>query len=245
MRFDAVICDIDGCLGPESHHPLDAASLARLADHNRRAIAGGGVPVIALASGRPYPFVECLCRLMANTLVPCIAENGVWLYDPAQGDFLIDPDITPTDLGSVHALASWITRELVPKGVVMQPGKSASISIYHPDTNYLMSLMPVIAQISQSNAWPIRVSRTVRWINLDLAHVSKATGIARLIARSGLKKDRLAGVGDSLSDLAIAERVAFFACPSNADEKLKPHAHYVSPLEEIDGVLDIVDQLSR
>jgi len=108
-----------------------------------------------------------------------------------------------------------------------------------------MSLMPVIAQISQSNAWPIRVSRTVRWINLDLAHVSKATGIARLIARSGLKKDRLAGVGDSLSDLAIAERVAFFACPSNADEKLKPHAHYVSELEEIEGVLDIVDKLSR
>jgi len=245
MRFDAVICDIDGCLGPESHHPLDAASLAHLAEHNRRAIADRDVPVIALASGRPYPFVECLCRLMANTLVPCIAENGVWLYDPAQGDFLIDPNITPADLDSVSALAKWITRELAPTGVVMQPGKSASISIYHPDTNYLMSLMPVIAQISQSNAWPIRVSRTVRWINLDLAHVSKATGIARLIARSGLKKDRLAGVGDSLSDLAIAERVAFFACPSNADEKLKPHAHYVSELEEIEGVLDIVDKLSR
>jgi len=245
MRFDAVICDIDGCLGPESHHPLDAASLALLAEHNRRAIATRNVPIIALASGRPYPFVECLCRLMANTVVPCIAENGVWLYDPAQGDFLIDPDITPEDFASVNSLANWITRELAPKGVVMQPGKTASISIYHPDTDFLMSLMPVIAQISQANSWPIRVSRTVRWINLDLAHVSKATGIARLIARSGLKKDRLAGVGDSLSDLAIAERVAFFACPSNADEKLKPHAQYVSSHEEIEGVLDIVAHLSK
>lgn len=245
MRFDAVICDIDGCLGPESHHPLDASSLAKLAEHNRLAIASREIPIIALASGRPFPFVECLCRLMANTVVPCIAENGVWLYDPTQGDFLIDPNVTPSDLASIAALSLWITRELVPRGVVMQPGKSASISIYHPDTDYLMSLMPVIVQISESNAWPIRVSRTVRWINLDLAHVSKATGIARLIARSGVEKSRLAGVGDSLSDLAIAERVAFFACPSNADEKLKPHAHYVSQFEEIDGVLDIVEHLSR
>ncbi|MGH7244650.1 MAG: HAD family hydrolase [Phycisphaerales bacterium] len=244
MQFDAVICDIDGCLGPESHHPLDANSLARLADHNRRAIATHDVPIIALASGRPYPFVECLCRLMANTVVPCISENGVWLYDPAQGDFLIDPAITPVDLASVASLTQWIARELGPKGVVMQPGKSASISIYHPDTDYLMSLMPVIAQVSKDNNWPIRVSRTVRWINLDLAHVSKATGIARLIALSGLRKDCLAGVGDSLSDLAIAERVAFFACPNNADEKLKPHAHYVSPHDEIEGVLDIVQHLS-
>lgn len=243
-RFDAVICDIDGCLGPESHHPLDAASLARLAEHNRRAIASRDVPIVALASGRPFPFVECLCRLMTNTIVPCIAENGVWLYDPAQGDFLIDPNISSADLASIAALTQWITRDLAPKGVVMQPGKSASISIYHHDTDYLMSLMPVIAQESQSNAWPIRVSRTVRWINLDLAHVSKATGIDRLIARSGLCKDRLAGVGDSLSDLAIAERVSFFACPGNADEKLKPHAHYVSPRDEIEGVLDIVHHLS-
>lgn len=245
MQFDAVICDIDGCLGPESHHPLDASSLARLAEHNRRAIASRDLPVIALASGRPFPFVECLCRLMANTVVPCIAENGVWLYDPVQGDFVIDPAVTPDDLASVGALAQWITRELAPKGVVMQPGKSASISIYHPDTDYLMSLMPTIAGISHSHSWPIRVSRTVRWINLDLAHVSKATGIARLIARSGLEKSRLAGVGDSLSDLAIAERVAYFACPSNVDEKLKPHAQYVSNHEEIEGVLDIIEHLGR
>lgn len=243
-RFDAIICDIDGCLGPESHHPLDAASLARLAEHNRRAIGSRDVPVVALASGRPFPFVECLCRLMTNTAVPCIAENGVWLYDPAQGDFIIDPNVGSEDLHAVGALTEWILRELAPRGVVMQPGKTASISIYHPDTDYLMSLMPRIAEVSKTNGWPIRVSRTVRWINLDLAHVSKATGIERLITRSGLRKERLAGVGDSLSDLAIAERVAFFACPANADEKLKPHAHYVSPKEEIEGVLDIVRHVS-
>jgi hydroxymethylpyrimidine pyrophosphatase-like HAD family hydrolase len=64
-----------------------------------------------------------------------------------------------------------------------------------------------------------------------------------LIERTGFTKERLAGVGDSLSDLAIAERVAYFAVPKNADERLKPHAQYVSPLEEIDGVLEILERV--
>lgn len=218
--------------------------MARLAEHNRAAIGRENVPIVALASGRPFPFVECLCRLMANTRVPCIAENGVWLYDPAQGDFIIDPGVSAADLDAVDALTHWIRSELGPTGVVMQPGKAASVSIFHPDTTYLMSLMPRIERQCATNGWPIRVSRTVRWVNLDLRHISKATGIARLIERSGIPKERLAGIGDSLSDLAIAERVAYFACPRNADDKLKTHAQYISPLEEIQGVLDIVARLS-
>lgn len=243
-RFDAIICDIDGCLGPESHHPLHAEAVASLAEHNRRAIVEQKAPVIALASGRPFPFVECLCRLMANTLVPCIAENGVWLYDPTQGDFIIDPGVSAADLDAVDGLTHWIRSDLGPTGVVMQPGKAASVSIFHPDTPYLMSLMPRIEKQCEARGWPIRVSRTVRWVNLDLRHVSKATGIARLIERSGLKKERLAGVGDSMSDLAIAERVSYFACPQNADDNLKPHAQFVSAFDEIEGVLDIVKRLS-
>ncbi len=246
-RFDAVICDIDGCLGPESHHPLDAAALAKIAAHNHRVRAGGSGPVLTLASGRPAPFVECLCRLTFNTTVPCIAENGVWLYTPQTGGFEQDPAITADDLEAVEELTAWIRRDLSPKGVVIQPGKSASVSIFHEDTAYLMWLMPVLRERCQrggdAGPWRIRVSNTVRWINLDLEHVSKATGIARLIAKTGLKKDRLAGIGDSLSDLAIAERVGFFACPKNADEKLKDHAAYVSEKEEIEGVLEILEKL--
>lgn len=242
-RFDAIICDIDGCLGPESHHPLDAAALARIADHNLAACQRRDRPVVALASGRPFPFVECLCRLTANTLVPCVAENGVWLYDPRDGAFVIDPAITPSDTTAVRALIAWMEKDLFPKGVVMQPGKAASASIYHDDTAYLMSLIPVLQDRCRREGWSIRVSHTVKWINLDLAHVSKATGIARLIDRTGLTRERLAGIGDSLSDLAIAERVSYFAVPRNADERLKPHAQYVSPHDEIEGVLEILTHM--
>jgi hypothetical protein len=38
--------------------------------------------------------------------------------------------------------------------------------------------------------------------------------------------------------------VGFFACSANAEPEIKESAAYVSPFEEIEGVLDILQQLS-
>jgi hydroxymethylpyrimidine pyrophosphatase-like HAD family hydrolase len=128
--------------------------------------------------------------------------------------------------------------------VSQQPGKACSISLYHPDTPYLKSLEPVLEAAFAERGWPFRVSSTWHWINCDLAHVSKATGIERFMAHTGLTRDRLAGIGDTMGDRAIREHVAFFACPANADEHLKPHADLVSAGAEIEGVLEILDRVS-
>ena len=53
----------------------------------------------------------------------------------------------------------------------------------------------------------------------------------------------MVGIGDTLGDMAIRESVGFFACPSNADPALKKVADYVSPLTEVEGVLDILARL--
>jgi len=241
--FDAVICDIDGCLGPESHDPVDALSLSSIAAYNRAAISTGDRPIVTLCSGRPQPYVEAICRVIGNNSLPCVAEMGVWLYDPANNGFIRDPNITPDDLRAVQEATRYIERELVPKGLIIQPGKTASISLWHPDTRSLMGLKPTLIETFAKNNWPLRVSSTVAWLNCDLAHISKATGIARLLALTGLKKPRLAGIGDTIGDAAIREHVAFFACPSNAQEALKPCADFVSAKPEIDGVLDILERI--
>lgn len=242
-RFDAVICDIDGCLGPESSAPLNAAVLGKIAEHNRRAITGGDRPIVTVCSGRPQPFAEAVCRFIANDVVPCVAENGVWLHDPRENVYLRDPAITPEHMEAVHAATAWIETNLVGKGVVIQPGKSASISLWHPSTPYLRSTVPELGSVFAENRWPFRVSMTVAWINCDLSHVSKATGIARLVERTGFEKARLAGIGDTVSDRAIAESVGFFACPANAEAPLKAMAAFVSEHREAEGVLDILSRL--
>lgn len=242
-HFDAVICDIDGCLGPETTAPFDTPRLAELAAYNRAASDRHDRPVLTLCSGRPQPFAECLARVLAGTL-PSIAENGVWLFDPADNSFQRDPAITPAHLHAVHEMTEWIEDQLVPQGVIIQPGKTASISLWHADTAWLKRLMPELESRCREQRWPMRISSTINWINCDLAHVSKGTGIDRFFARTGLSRPRVAGIGDRMSDLPIAERSAFFACPANAEDALKAHAHYVARAPEIEGVIEILSYIA-
>jgi hydroxymethylpyrimidine pyrophosphatase-like HAD family hydrolase len=126
--FDAVLCDIDGCLVDEGSGPLDLARLDEVARWNRRACAHGDRPVVTLCSGRPQPFAEAMCRLVANSRLACIAENGVWLYDPGTNRYAIEPRITPADVALVRDAEAWVRDALGPLGVSIQPGKTASIS---------------------------------------------------------------------------------------------------------------------
>jgi hydroxymethylpyrimidine pyrophosphatase-like HAD family hydrolase len=242
-RFDAVITDIDGCLGPESTAPMETAKLARLEEWNRAAISKGDRPIVTVCSGRPQPYAEAMCRIIGNSALPCVCEMGVWLYDPRDNSYVMDPQIRPDHLDAVNAAMRWVDRELAKDGVVYQPGKTASLSLWHPDTDYLMSLLPMIHEKVKGERWPLRVSRTVAWINCDLEFVSKKTGISRLLTRCGFMKERLVGIGDTLGDIAIRESVGFFACPANADPQLKKVADFVSEQAEVDGVLDVLARI--
>ncbi len=242
-RYDAVVSDIDGCLGPESAAPMDAGRLAEIAAWNRAACATQDRPVVTVCSGRPQPYAEAMVRVLANSTMPCVCENGVWVYDPRDNRYLMDPAITVEHLRAVRGAEAWAAEELGAKGVVYQPGKSASMSLWHPDTDYLMSLKPTLIEKFAREGWPLRVSNTVAWINCDLAHVNKGTGLRRLMAMCDLKRERLVGIGDSMGDMAIRENVGFFACPANAVAELKKVADYVSPLSEVDGVMDVLSRV--
>jgi hydroxymethylpyrimidine pyrophosphatase-like HAD family hydrolase len=242
-RFEAVITDIDGCLGPESAAPLDAPLLAQIADYNTRAKRDRSVASITVCSGRPLPYAEAICRLIGNDTLPAVCEMGVWLLDLAHHEYIMDPAISTEQLEAVRAAQSWIERNLLSRGVLIQPGKTASISLWHRDTSYLMSLKPELFEKFQTHAWPLRISNTVAWINCDLAHVSKSSGIARFKQRTGLQRSQLAGIGDTLGDLAIREHVAFFGVPANAQDELKAQADYISPFHETRGVLDILQHI--
>ena len=244
-EYDIVICDIDGCLSPESHAPINVWAMTKLAEHNVQAIQQGDRPVFTLCSGRPISFVECLCRLIQNTSIPCIGENGVWLWRPTDNSFECDPAISDEDLETVNEARKLLRSLYHEKGVIQQPGKSASIALYHPDTDYLRSIEPRINEEFQKRSWPFRVSMTWLYINCDLQYVNKATAIDRLLNQTGIAPARTAGIGDTISDRFIANRVAWFGCPANADAEIKKRANYVSPQSEIQGVLDMLSRLTN
>ncbi len=243
-RFDLVLCDIDGCLVSEGQHAFDLPSLAKVANHNALAMQRGDRPLVTLCTGRPLPFAEAVSRLIGNLHAPLVGEMGVWLYDPAANIAEMDPAITAEHRRAVRELAAWADLELGPAGVRQQPGKNASVTLWHADTAFLRSLTPRVEAACAKEGWSFRVSMTWFYINCDLTHISKGTGLDRLLKRTGLPRERLAGIGDTTSDKCIAERVGFFACPSNAQAAIKEHAHYISPHAEALGVVDILERLA-
>jgi hydroxymethylpyrimidine pyrophosphatase-like HAD family hydrolase len=242
-RYDLVICDIDGCLVSEKQEAFDLPALAQVAEHNRLAMQQGDRPLVTLCTGRPQPFAESICRLIGNVHTPCVCEMGVWVYDPGTNRYEMDPAITDQHRQAVAQLGAWCHERFGAQGVTQQPGKNASVTLWHPDTAFLQTLAPQVEAQCARAGWPFRVSMTWYYINCDLRHVSKGTGLDRLLAGLGLRRERLAGIGDTASDKCIAERVGFFACPANAHAAIKEHAHYVSPLPEARGVVDILQRL--
>ncbi len=242
-RFDLVVCDIDGCLISESQEPFDLPSLTKIAEHNHLAVDKGDRPIVTLCSGRPQPFAEGMCRLIGNMLVPCVSEMGVWQYHPGTNVYSMDPRITPEHLEAVREACRWAHLEYGGKGVTQQPGKAASMTLYHPDTVYLRSIAPRVEEEFAKRKWPFRVSMTWFYINCDLTHVSKGTGLDRLLGELKIPRNRIAGIGDTVSDKCIAERVGFFACPANAHAAIKEHAHYIASAKEAKGVVEILEKL--
>jgi hypothetical protein len=242
-QYDLVICDIDGCLVSEGQEAFDLESLAKIAHYNRLAMERGDRPMVTVCTGRPQPFAEAVCRLIGNVHVPCVCEMGVWVYDPATNRYEMDPAIGPGHMRAVRELSAWCHEQWGASGVTQQPGKNASVTLWHADTAHLRTLAPLVeAKCSEMN-WPFRVSMTWFYINCDLAHISKGTGLDRLSARLRIPRARLAGIGDTTSDKCIAERVAFFACPSNAQAAIKEHAHMIAKGAEAKGVVEILESL--
>lgn len=248
-QYDLVICDIDGCLVSESQKAMDVASLSWIAEYNRLAVERGDRPIVTVCSGRPQPFAEAMCRLIGNMLVPCVCEMGAWVYHPGTNEYELDPGITQEHLSAVQEASAWARRELGPKGVTQQPGKNASVTLYHPDVQYLRSLEQPVREEYAKRGWPLRVSMTWYYINCDLEHVSKGSGLDRMLRKmsvgGGAKIDRsrLAGIGDTIGDKCIADRVGFFACPSNAHPAIKEHAHHIASQPEAVGVVEILKRL--
>ena len=83
------------------------------------------------------------------------------------------------------------------------------------------------------------------YINCDLQHVNKGTAIDRLLVETGIDPKRTAGIGDTMGDRFIAERVSWFGCPANAEAEIRKSADYVSPNQDVEGVLDMLERLSK
>ncbi len=234
-----IICDIDGCLGPEAQGTVHSAEgLARLRRYNEAAHAGAPWPALTLCSGRPLPYVEALARVL-DVRHPAIAENGVWLWTPSAPP-ACDPAIEPAIREGLAAFSRWVRTAIEPRGVQRQPGKECSLSLRPTDPATLDTLVTELATYCAEHDLPLRISRTVEWVNCDLLVIDKGTGVCRLREHCGLAREQLAAIGDTPHDLAMRREVARFGAPGNAHPDVKALADRVSTHTELRGVFDLL-----
>ena len=242
LEYDVIISDLDGCLAAEHGGPFYLERLGQIAEHNRLAETQHDRPPLTVCTGRPQPFAEAMCRLLHNNHTPCIAENGVWLYHPATNRYEQDPTITRDHLDAVQGAARLLADRYAERGVTQQPAKSASVTLFHSERSVLHEIVEEVRGLLADRGWPFRVSMTWDYINCDLSHISKESGLRRFFEQTGLDPKRAIGLGDTESDVPIAEACGWFGCPANACDTIKRHADLVSEYEQTEGVLDLLRQ---
>lgn len=243
--YKLIVSDVDGCISPEESAGWDLGAFMELARTIRGADGAAPLP-LTLCTGRPQPYVEALMKLL-NIRLPAICENGAVLYSLHDNRSHYGPGVTEHKLAELREIRRFIVGELLHRhsGAVYQFGKEAQLSLYSGDP----SRIPVLADEIQGFAEryednPVEISASHYYLNISLRGVTKGSALRHLMEQLDVSHADVAAVGDTVGDLPLREEAAFFAAPANATSETKARADYVSPYENVKGVLDILRRIA-
>jgi len=238
-----IVSDIDGCLGPGEGRPYDLGVLGRVADWNRRAKAGEGVPPVTLCSGRPAGYVDAMMQAIAGYL-PAVFENGGGLYYPEGYRFAWNPALAPGARAMMRRARDLVEEQVIRPGLAhLQPGKETAVTLLPTPGHTLDEVGLAVSAALQGEALPCRVEVSVSTVGLWLDGIDKGSGVRWLARETGISLAEMAGVTDTWDDLPFLRIVGFRAAPANADPEVKESAEYVSPYENGRGLIDIIEQV--
>ena len=234
------VVDVDGCLTPGEARDWNWQALQAIRGFNRRARAGEGVPAVTLCTGRQEPYVEVLMQAIGAHL-PGIYENGCGLYFPEGYRFVEHPSVTPRVREALAAAKATLHRQIVaPRRGYFQPGKEASLTLYPFPGISVGRLGQAVADALSGHEALFTIQASISCVDLIPAGIDKGVGVRWLSEETGIPLVDMGGIGDSTSDLKFMHLVGHSAAPANATAEVRAFAEYVSPLEDGDGVVDIL-----
>lgn len=243
MPIKLLLFDVDGVLTEGEARKLDLDLFKMLARLNERSRQDSSFPAATLCTGRPAPYVEVLLQAIDGYL-PAIFENGAGLYVPETYSFLPHPNLDGNDPaadGPIVPVRRRLADTLVRRGVAyFQPGKEHTLSLFATDPGQTKRLH------EESDAALGELRQTVDYLyspsclNILPRGMHKGKGVEFLADYSGYALDDMLGVGDSDVDIPFLRAIGYSAAPSNANERVKEVAQYVSPYPAANGVRDIL-----
>jgi 3-deoxy-D-manno-octulosonate 8-phosphate phosphatase (KDO 8-P phosphatase) len=86
-------------------------------------------------------------------------------------------------------------------------------------------------------------ARQCKFTYVYQGHIEKIPILDEIIAKSGLKKEEIAYIGDDLTDIVVMRRVGFAIATGNGRPEVKACAHYVTQQEGGRGAVREVIEL--
>jgi hydroxymethylpyrimidine pyrophosphatase-like HAD family hydrolase len=238
-----LVVDIDGVLSLGEAAPFDGTVLQRLAAVNDRARHDPRHLAITLCTGRPAPYVEVLTQVI-HGFYPAIYEHGAGLYIPEPYGFKWHPSLTPAVHMQLMQLHSLLYDALVATGrAFFQPGKSASFSLFARPGVPLHEVCSEAARLAHQFGDTFLVEAGATCVNVLVGGLDKAEGVRWLSRETGISLADMAGVGDAQGDMPFMQLLAWAAAPANAHAAVKQIAHYTSPHEDGQGLVDILERI--
>lgn len=238
-----IVADVDGVLWSGEAAPFDFTVLQRLAEANDRARHDAQYPAITLCTGRPVPYVEVLMQVI-HGFYPAIYEHGAGLYVPEPYGFKTHPALTPGMQAQLMERHATLHNALVATNLAyFQPGKLASFSLFACAGVTLHEVARTAACLARRWGDAFLVEAGATCVNVMVRGLDKAEGVRWLARETGIPLQAMAGVGDATGDIAFMQLVGWSAAPANAHAAVKQMAHYTSPYEDGQGLIDILTQI--
>jgi HAD superfamily hydrolase (TIGR01484 family) len=239
------VVDVDGCLTHGEAEEWNWQALQAVHQFNKRSQRGEGQPAVTLCTGRQEPYVEVLLQAIGG-FMPAIYENGCGLYFPDRYQFVEHPSISTKVREALTAAKTIVYYRAVAPGLgYFQPGKEVSLTLYPLPGTSVQRLYQAVADALAPHDRLFTVQASVSCVDVTPAGIDKGTGARWLSTELGIPLAQMGGIGDSKSDLTFLRLVGQSAAPANAADAVRSEVDYVSPLENGDGVVDILRRWSE
>jgi len=232
-------CDIDGCLAAADHAAYDLVALQALAERNRASEDDPTIPALTFVTGRPHAYVDALMQAL-DVRLPASFENGVglatrhpyeaWLIDEAEAA-----------RGAMDEARSLLEAH---DEVVLQFGKVASLSVFDATGERdVPALAAFLRAFVAERSLGVDVDPSTDCVNLLLPGIDKAVGFAALCETLDLPEVAVAGIGDSVGDVAWLRRCGVSLAPAGAVAEVKAVVSAVSAHHDVAAALEGYDAL--
>jgi len=108
QQIRLIVSDIEGCLSSGKGLFLDLGTLLRIQEYNQQANKGANSP---LALCRTLAaFAEAFCQMLGIAM-PCVCENGAFIYDPVRDVSVRNPAITERHIAAQKNLFAYLNQD--------------------------------------------------------------------------------------------------------------------------------------